>query len=75
MLCERELVQCVVTESGRESVHFLEREAVCVSARSRAKKKYCVCVFCARIESGHMETRRQTVFFSVVMDYQRPVLK
>lgn len=57
---------------GNECVFFFVREGDSVSVRSRAEKKYCVRgSFVRGFENGHMETTRQTVFFSVVMDYQR----
>lgn len=61
-----------IAESGMESVFLREGDSLCFCKIKSKKEILCAWLFCVRIENGHMETTRQIVFFSVVMDYQRP---
>lgn len=74
VLCEHEcnMRVCVCTaESGRRSIWV--SKSVSFSVRSRKKGNIVCGSFVKGFESGHMGSTRPTVFFSVVMDYQRPL--
>lgn len=77
VLCEHEcnMHSVYIAESGREWTWGFESERLLVflwDQGGKRKKDNIVCgSFVWVFENGHMGTTRQTLFFSVVMDYQR----